>query len=372
MTSQFNNKQIELDKFVKNALDFLPDTSLFQYIVWLNELLENRDEKFEKEYLPIIEQEKNRDTEKTPFLSVITRTQGKRPETLRETMLSLIGQSDDDFELILVGHKLDSEGKAMVQNILGEQPLDFREKIRFIEIDHGTRTTPLNIGFSHARGDYAAVLDDDDIVLDNWVETFHRAALEKPGTIIHAYTLTQKWMLVNYGDGRFGPRATAAYGTECCHDFELIEQLDCNMCPLLGLAFPTLYFRKYGIIFDEALTTTEDWDYLMRVSFLAGVTNVKLPTSVYRLWENAENSVTKHSKAEWDKNKEIIQHKHLNMPVLLPAGSAKIYHVRYSENTGCSPERARKKEKIKKYVPHPIWNIAKRLYRFCGGKKWIG
>lgn len=371
MASQLDSMQTELKRLAENAAGFLPDTALYQYVAWLNRQLENRDEIFEKEYLPIIEQE-TRGISKAPFLSVITRTQGKRPEMLRETLLSLAGQSDGDFELLLIGHKLDAEKKAAVRGILDEQPLGFREKIRLIELDYGTRTTPLNVGFAHARGSYAAVLDDDDIVLDNWVESFHQAAQGKPGTIIHAYALTQKWMTVNCEDDRKGLRATAAFGAECCTDFELLRQLDYNMCPLMGLAFPTYYFQKLGMIFDETLTTTEDWDYFMRLSFLAGVTDVDHPTSVYRLWENAQNSQTEHTRAEWDKNRETIQQKYLNMPILLPAGSTKIYKVNISAQVACNSERAAKKEKIKRFISRPLWNIAKKLYRFFGGKKWLG
>lgn len=372
MASQLDSMQTELKKLAENASGFLPDTALYKYIAWLNEQLENREEKFEKEYLPIIEQEECSDLKKAPFLSVITRTQGKRPEMLRETLLSLSGQSDSDFELLLIGHKLDAEKKAVVQKILDEQPLSFRKKIRFIELDYGTRTTPLNIGFAYARGNYAAVLDDDDVVLDNWVESFHQAAQDKPGTIIHAYVLTQKWMTVASGENRLGLCAAAAFGAECCVDFELLRQLDYNMCPLMGLAFPTYYFRKLGMIFDEKLTTTEDWDYFMRLSFLAGVTDIDHPTSVYRLWENAQNSQTEHTRAEWDKNRDTIQEKYLNMPILIPAGSAKIYKVGTSEQAGCSAERAAIKQKIKRFIPRPIWYIAKKLYRFFGGKKWLG
>ncbi|HVF19852.1 MAG TPA: hypothetical protein VNA14_06385, partial [Mycobacteriales bacterium] len=35
-----------------------------------------------------------------PFLSVLTRTQGRRPETLRELLLCLAAQTSDDFELL--------------------------------------------------------------------------------------------------------------------------------------------------------------------------------------------------------------------------------------------------------------------------------
>ena len=36
-----------------------------------------------------------------PFLSIITRTQGRRPHTLTEVLVCLTAQTDTDFELLL-------------------------------------------------------------------------------------------------------------------------------------------------------------------------------------------------------------------------------------------------------------------------------
>ena len=104
------------------------------------------------------------------FLSIIMRTQGKRKLELEEALLSVYGQCDQDYELLLMGHNLDDEGKENVDKIIDETPKDLRDKIRYIDVIGGTRTTPLIRGFEEARGQYVAILDDDDIVFDNWVE----------------------------------------------------------------------------------------------------------------------------------------------------------------------------------------------------------
>lgn len=288
--------QEELHRLTNNFHDLPQYSSLYQYILWLNDLAEKKDPLFQEQYLPIIQDERKKPKDKRPFLTVVTRTQGKRPEMLRETLLSLAGQSDEDFELILVGHRLEEDARIVVQKIVDEQPAFLRSRIRLIEVDHGDRATPLNVGFAHAHGEYIAVLDDDDLVFDNWVEVFHESATENYGKIIHAYAVTQEWMTLA---GESALRASSSFGTRYCTDFEMISQLTSNHCPLMSLAFPSYYFQELGIIFDEELTTTEDWDYLMRLSFLAGVADSRITTSIYRLWVNAENSQTLHNRDEW-------------------------------------------------------------------------
>ena len=57
-----------------------------------------------------------------PFLSVIMRTQGHRPEALSEVLLCLCGQSDTDFEVIIMGHNLDDVGRESVNSAIAGLP----------------------------------------------------------------------------------------------------------------------------------------------------------------------------------------------------------------------------------------------------------
>ncbi|SHJ17412.1 glycosyltransferase family A protein [Parasporobacterium paucivorans] len=272
--------------------------------------------KYHEEYLPIITRANAEKTKKI-FLSVITRTQGKRPEALRETLLCLSGQTDMDFEVLIIGHKLASEGSSLVDDIIEEQETELKNRIRFLELDYGNRTTPLNYGFANAYGDYIAILDDDDLVFDNWVEEFHKAAGIWPGTVLHAYIFGQKWMTVETDKSTLGLRAVAKPNTDYCKDFILKNQLYMNVCPPVGLAFPANTFKKLGIIFDEDLDTTEDWDFFMRTVFVSGITDIKTATGIYRLWTNAESSATLHTQKEWAQNREVILQKFEKCPVAL-------------------------------------------------------
>lgn len=252
-----------------------------------------------------------------PFLSVITRTQGKRPEALREALLCLSGQSCTDFEVMIMGHNLDNVQGELVRGIIESQPEWLREKIRFIPVTGGTRTTPLNAGLKAANGKYIAILDDDDLVFDNWVEEFKNAADSHMGSIIHANAFSQYWSVTDTADGTQALRAESKFSDVYCKKFNILSQLYANRCPLMSLAFPRHAFSQYGIKFDESLTTTEDWDYLMRTAFVCGVYDIKEATSIYRLWENAESSQTLHDSDEWDANYSRIRKGFEGTPIVI-------------------------------------------------------
>lgn len=277
-----------------NWIDELTEnTTLMQY---LSEIKNNIlfDDMY-KLYRDNIEQTLREDGER-PFLTILIRTQGKREEGLREALLCVLAQTFSDYEVILIGHKVEEENKIIIQNILDDQQEEFRKKIRYIELNEGTRTTPLNVGFSLARGKYISVFDDDDILFDNWAEDFYNAARENDGKILHGYAFGQSWEAVKDS----GYRAVNEPLADYCKDFDLLSQLVTNKCPLMTLAFPTYLFQKLGICFNEELNVMEDWEYFMRLSLVCGVADIQKPVAIYRFWSNIENSATLHDQKEWD------------------------------------------------------------------------
>ena len=359
--SERNNLQTELQRLAVNLSEFPANTAVADYITWLNDLLEHREERFLKEYLPIIEANSKRDHTKDPFLTIITRTRGNRPEMLQEALLSLAAQSDEDFELILVGHKVNEEQDAEIRAILDAQPSSLLSKIRYLTLDHGNRTTPINYGFAHAHGSYVAVLDDDDIVFDHYVETFHKAAEKGYGTLLHAYVLLQPWKVLETENGQ-GLYSAGAPLDPYCKPFHMVRQFEENNCPLMGIAFPAVYFQTYGMIFDEACTVREDWDYIMRLASLVGVTEIPEATAIYRSWQNAENSAAIHNAQEWDDNYAFLSERFKQMPVLIPAGMEKYDH---REPTPPVSLKAMLKDRLRNHLPTPLL----RLYRLLRGIK---
>ena len=264
------------------------------------------DKLFRETVLPILEEEKP--YAGSVFLSVVMRTQGRRPAALLDALNSLRAQTDQDFEILLIGHRLTPAEKVVVTPTLNQLDPDFRGKVRYMPLNRGGRSAPLNFAFAHARGRYIAPLDDDDLVTVNWIEEFRKASVTAPGTILHAYGLAQYWLVEETENGQ-QLKPVGDYIRIYCQDFNAIYQLYINNCPFICIAFPREIFADWGFIFDESLNITEDWDYLMRTSVIFGITDIRTPTSIYRRWTNAENSSTVHEQIEWDDNRAAIQKK---------------------------------------------------------------
>lgn len=281
---------------------FPEKTELRQYLKDIERMIgDNQKGLFGKKYLPILDI--NRKKETPCFLSVIIRTQGKRPDGLREAMLCLQAQAFQNFEIILVAHRANQIQKKIVEEIVEDQDPAWRKKILYLELEDGGRAAPINFALAHASGEYAAIYDDDDILFSGWAESFFQAAKENAGRILHCYAFAQNWNNVN----ALGYRADSAPRSIYCVDYDQVTQLVSNRCPLMTLAFPTYLFQELGFVFDEGLNTTEDWDYFMRMSFLCGVTDIQKPGAIYRFWENLETSSTLYAQNEWYKTYRDIQ-----------------------------------------------------------------
>ncbi len=244
-----------------------------------------------------------------PFLSVLMRTQGKRKETLMEALLSLEAQSDADFEVILVIHRATEADQAETLALLEELSPFMKQRVRHFLLDTGTRSAPLNLALSKARGHYIAMLDDDDVVFENWIEAFHEAAKEKNGMAIRCYGMTQFWTLHEDKKGKKVLQSSAAPQPAYCQPFDLLKHFSDNYTPISCVALPRACYSVFGIEFDETLTTAEDWDFLMRSMLLCGVHDTKKITFLYRLWQNTETSHTLHRESEWLRNRKYIMEK---------------------------------------------------------------
>ena len=244
-----------------------------------------------------------------PFLSVLMRTQGKRDEMLKEALLSLEAQTDNNFEIVLIIHRATDADKERTLALLDELSPSVKSRLRYRLLDTGTRSAPLNLALSIARGRYVAMLDDDDVVFDHWVENFRRGAEEHDGMAIRAYGISHFWTLSTDASGKAQLRSSAAPQPAYCNPFDLQKHFEENYTPISCMAIPRGCHTVFGITFDETLTTAEDWDFLMQCVLICGVYDTKEITFLYRLWQNTESSHTLHQEKEWLDNRAYIMKK---------------------------------------------------------------
>ena len=261
--------------------------------------------------------------EGSPFLSVLLRTQGRRPQELREALLCLAAQSSDDFEVLVLAHRTTYEEQLLIERIIEDQPPTFRARIRLLLLDQGARSYPLNVGLAEARGVYVGIFDDDDTVLADWIEEFKKSARDNDGRILRGVTLRQDVDVVNVRGG-LGVRALDAPKRIYTQKFSLVEHVHRNQSPPIGWVFPRSVYQHFGLTFDESMTTTEDWEFLIQAAQLTGVADIEKVLAIYRWWPTRESSRTMHSRDEWLQNEQEIRRRVDSRPLLLPAGDTRI------------------------------------------------
>jgi SAM-dependent methyltransferase len=259
---------------------------------------------------------------KRPFLSIVVRTQGNRSHGLREVLTCLSAQTSQDFEVIVVAHKVNIDLQVGVERLIEDTPLSLRTRIHLVVLDRGSRSAPLNAGFAGAEGRYIAILDDDDLVFAHWVETFASMERRAAGRMLRTISVPQRAENVMV-DGHKAIRAIGPLIDEYPPTFDFLDHLLGNSTPNTAVAFPRGVFHNLGQHFDEELSTTEDWDFMMRVASIVGVDSSPSVTCIYRWWETAESSRTVHDEHEWLRNHGAIFKKFDESQILFPAGSAR-------------------------------------------------
>lgn len=255
-----------------------------------------------------------------PFVSVVMRTQGSRMAAMAGALDSLIAQTDGDFELVVVAHDVGQPALDAIRSAL-EERRGLQGRTSLLAVEGGSRSRPLNIGFHYARGDYALIFDDDDLLGPRWVESTRRAAQQNPGRVIFSYVQTQQWVCGSEGEGDAAHPVSGLADTYC-RPFTLVDLLRSNYCPTLGLAYPRDALVKAGLRFDEAMDVNEDWDYLLQAVMQCGIAINPEATSVYRFWQDVENSRSSHGGTCWQECRERLQRRLDGYELRLPPGSA--------------------------------------------------
>ena len=241
---------------------------------------------------------------------------------MRDTLLTLAGQSLQDFELHLVIHGEAESAVSAVRSLVAEFPPNLQARVGIIQCTRPSRSAPLNDAISHAKGRYVAVLDDDDFVFGHWVETFERLSREQPGAMLRAVCTRQDFE-ATYKGHTLIPQALSWFQLAWPSDYNAVDHLHANYSPFMSMAFPIAVFKKLNFRWDETVTTAEDWQLGTRIAMICGVADTAEITGVYRWWSNGESSTFLHPPTEWQANRERILAVLNSQPILLPKGSVR-------------------------------------------------
>lgn len=189
---------------------------------------------------------------RTPQVSVIIPTY-KRAHLLPRAILSVLNQTFEDFELLVVDDGSVDDTRQVVARF---QEQDLRVGYIWKESSGGA-ASPRNVGIRRARGEYIAFLDDDDEWMPEKIEK--QVALFARSTKENLACVGCSFLNINVNNGRVAAVHAPGRGNILR---KLLEE--CFLLPSVALLKREV-FNEVGL-FDENTVPAEDQDMWIRLA----------------------------------------------------------------------------------------------------------
>ncbi|MBE7382503.1 MAG: glycosyltransferase [Leptolyngbya sp. SIO1E4] len=207
-----------------------------------------------------------------PLVSVVIPAHNAE-KTIKETIESVLAQSFQDFEIVIVNDNSTDSTGAIVEGY--QDP-----RIKLFAHNGGSASKSRNKGVRHASGEYIAFLDADDLWLPSKLE-MQLAALQKSPQAKVVYC----WVDCIDNQGNFIRKSNRfdmsgdVYEEMLVHNF-----LGNGSNPLI---------EKEALIkvgdFDESLPNAEDWDLYLRLAQDYHFVAIPSPLVLYRVSYNSKS-----------------------------------------------------------------------------------
>lgn len=214
----------------------------------------------------------------------------------------MVNQSNKNFQILLLVH---NSSKEVFENLKSENP-DIEDSLKFpikyVQITEGGRSHPLNVGLDLCQNEFVTFLDDDDIVLENWVDNFLSHSIKFPEKIIRSFAYSKE--AFDFEKTDINTIKLDELEKKFSYPWDLSEHLVFNRTPIMTIALPIKLINQKKLNFDETLTTNEDWDFLISAKRFAEVQDTNKFTAIYLQWDHGTKNTI--SEAEWETNRKKI------------------------------------------------------------------
>ena len=229
----------------------------------------------------------------TVMVSVIIPTYN-RPERLKTAIKSVLEQTYKDFEVIVI-----NDGGQSVKNVVEE----FNDKrIKYLELGKNSGMSVVrNTGIRCSKGKYLCYLDDDDYFYPGHLETLVRFLENSNYKVAYTDAFRASQTLQN------GEYVTTERKVIYSEDFNYPKLLIGNYIPILCVMHNRECLVKSGM-YDEALTTHEDWDLWIRIGSYYEFAHIKKATCEFT-WRTDGSSMTSSRRADMLRTLRIIYNK---------------------------------------------------------------
>jgi SAM-dependent methyltransferase len=249
------------------------------------------------------------------FLSVIVPSAKASLEMLEDCLVSLDGQSIQNFELIVVTH---NESESRVRDLVGAFSGGLAARTTFCDGTDLPRAGALNRAIERACGYYVSVVDPDVVLFGNWIETFGSLSENALGAVLRAIPATQQARHLPWPNAAHlkGHEATGAPSTPDMPVPSLIDVLTDDVMPASSVAIPRSCFVDLGLSYDASLGDAGEWLLAAEASLLCGLECSASNVTAMRRITGAP--------LERDESASLVREALDRGPVLLPAGTVQL------------------------------------------------
>lgn len=150
-----------------------------------------------------------------PEISVIIPTYNCS-EYLEECLDSLLAQTYKDYELVIVDDGSTDATRDIVRRYASADPVHF---VTHFQENHGA-SHARNVGMDICHGTYVAFVDGDDVVLPDYLETLHNAAVDGDCDLVTASYEKYEGSIDNVVESRIATDWTVTFPDGNTHTFQ--------------------------------------------------------------------------------------------------------------------------------------------------------
>lgn len=238
-----------------------------------------------------------------PLVSVVVRTYRGRLGFLRESVQSILNQTYNAVEVVVVEDGSD-EAAAFLESL----DLPPGKSIRHFPIDKSGRCVAGNHGLAQANGQFLNFLDDDDLFFADHLEVLVGEIMRQPEL---GAVYTNAWEVATEVTS-LEPLAYREIVHSCRYRQAFSRRLlwRQNYIPIQAILFKRELFERHGG-FDLDLDALEDWHLWIKYSLDADFKYISKTTSLYRTPNNPREAkkrqahLDRYYQAVLDKQKEM-------------------------------------------------------------------
>lgn len=265
------------------------------------------------------------------MISILTRAGADASPVIADLTLCLASQSDFDFEWILLLRPGFAKYESEFRKLLDAYP-KLAVRSRLIKTETDSRGELLNIGLTHAKGSHIVVVDDDELVLSNFISIFNSAADIDPNVSksFAVRTIPSRKVVGVCCEGHSELVSESRTQFPWPSEFSVQSHLLKNETPCCAIAWPRDVIVHFNVRWDANLTVAEDWDFLLRMIAIVEVRQLPETTSIYRIWKVGSRSTIQVDKKHWRISEKTIRSRLFNYGIIVDQSKIGAFSVQMS------------------------------------------